>query len=469
METTEYQFAVIDSDTRQILCIPTEDGLRLPTLRLPNTERFADQVRQAMATAWGLDILVLTVLAGDDDYPSCVIAERLLAAPNSSLTPVTLMHLPTAAISDHQRSQLKQIIAGQALGSFARVGWIGEAIAWVESSTGEDLAAAHSIRQYSAGDDSALLRFETASHRFVWMKATGASQEHELKITSLLSQLASEYLPKVLATNIDWNAWLSDGGTVEKDSSTPNVIGSQLVQALAALQTKTYPHRDELLAAGAVDQQIPTLRRYVPAIFDYLEEAMSLPSGNGARRVIAGRLRKIRELLVQSMDHLQAIDMPNSILHGDLHLDNILETPSGYQFVDWCEAQIGVSSVSMEHLLLLRRNVRVEDGALSDDALRDVYCEVWGSELFPAELFRSFDYTPLVAAFSALYGRGRWFQGPERDWAPVQKYARNMARVMDTAAKAPALLRALSRPTSSQCRGWQRSPVKGVSDATVRA
>ena len=448
METIEFRVAVISADTRKIMSVQTSDGHGLPSVIIPVVGRVAELLQTAMDTTWGVHILLLKTLEAEDGFPPCVIAEQLVAPNNSAFSMICLDSLAVSAIHDRQRSQLAALITGDSVTRFTRIGWIDEAIRWVEASVGSQVSSKRCIQQFGVGENSALLRFQTVSSQFIWMKATGHTQEHELALTSLLSHLSPGHLPKCFGTRSSWNAWLTDGGPSKGIAHTKAIEQMDVVaQSLAELQMNTVEWGEELLAAGAIDQRSATLRRQVPMVFEYLEEAMLLPIEGQARRLDVARVRELCEMFSNIFDRLETINLPDAVLHGDFHLDNIVSTPHGYQFIDWCEGYFGMPLIAFQHLLLLHRSDRAGADSCIEDALWLRYCEPWKRRCSAEVLEHAVVYMPIVAAFSALYGRGDWLTGPERDQPRVQKYARNLTRIMNSAAGSPALLQALETKT----------------------
>jgi hypothetical protein len=239
MEMIEYQVAVIDPDTRKILSVRTSEGFRLPTAQLRARGRLTDELQKTFGGTWGVHVLLLMQLETAAGSRQCLVAETLSTFEHSSLTPIQLEQLPSSALDSKPRSQLASLIAGRSFGRFARIGWIDEAVDWMNKATSVRIVSKARIRQYGAGEDSALLCAETAEDRFIWMKATGQAQKHELGLTSLLSRLAPDQLPKLLGIHTGWNAWLSDGGTSSGLLPSPTADLSEIAQSLAKLQRNT--------------------------------------------------------------------------------------------------------------------------------------------------------------------------------------------------------------------------------------
>jgi hypothetical protein len=98
------------------------------------------------------------------------------------------------------------LLSGDTDSPFAQIGWIEEAIRWIESVTDGKLSSKSGIEQYNVGGSFSLVRFQTDDDRYYWLKATGASNAHELAVTSLLSKLGEDYLPEMISSRPAWGS-----------------------------------------------------------------------------------------------------------------------------------------------------------------------------------------------------------------------------------------------------------------------
>src|ERR1700719_456394 len=131
---------------------------------------------------------------------------------------------------------------------------------------------------------------------------------------------------------------------------------------------------------------------------------------------------------------MQALAIPDSLLHNDLNVGNVLIEESQCVFIDWSEAYVGNPFFIFPHLCSLLS--RTEDTSLPwVQHLRARYKRPWQNLLTDAQMDRAFALTPLLAVLSCLYGRGYWLASPERDEPHFQGYARSLARYMDRAAQ----------------------------------
>jgi Phosphotransferase enzyme family len=448
LETMEYSLVLVEPHSRRVLALDAVGGYRLPRVRIPENTRRAEQLRKAVKNACGLHVLILDLLAARDGSPLCAVAEVLIPDQNSELQEVMVEQISSPELSELQRAHLTSLLSGDTDSPFAQIGWIEEAVAWMESVTHRNLSSKSGIEQYNVGGSFSLVRFHTADDWHYWLKATGEPNAHELAVTSLLSKLGEDYLPEMISSRPAWNAWLMSGqasGVTDLPSDPFELFRllEDAVESMAELQLKTEGHGSDLLRAGAFDQSTEVFQAHSEALFDYLEEAMSLQTSTNAPRLEKRRLQEIRAIFEDVCRRMEELDLPETIVHGDMNDGNILTGLGHCQFIDWCEAYVGNPLISLQHLLLLNRVESAEIRAFMNRVLKERYRDVWTAMCDPEDLEDGLVYMPVLAAASALYGRGDWLTTPQRDETHRQAHARCLARHMDRAARAPELLLAL--------------------------
>jgi hypothetical protein len=318
----------------------------------------------------------------------------------------------------------------------------------VESTTGHNLNPKSGVEQYNAGGAFTLLHLSMEGEQSYWLKATGAPNSHERQMTRLLSTLCPSSLPRIVAEKTEWNAWLMTGGAWGLTSLPTDPDGlvrllGQAVQSLAELQVKTVGRESLLFGAGAFDQRLGVIQNNANELFTYIAEAMSLQTSTKVPRIGAGRLKEMRDILEKLCDHVERLDIPSSILHGDMNLGNLAFTEDHCQFIDWCEGYVGHPLVTFQHLLLLNPVEDLTVKAQVDEALKEIYGAAMSTVCDSGHLAESFVYMAFLAAASALYGRGNWISKDLRNDSRHLGYQRSIARHMDRAAREPAFLEAL--------------------------
>jgi aminoglycoside phosphotransferase (APT) family kinase protein len=184
--------------------------------------------------------------------------------------------------------------------------------------------------------------------------------------------------------------------------------------------------------------------------FSYLEEAMAEQRSTHAPRIRRVRLRELCHILEDVCARLDATGLPTTVIHGDMNLGNILVGRSHCQLIDWAEACVGSPVTTLQHLLLLNHVQEESVRASLERDLKNHYRRVLLTICRAEQIDEAFLFMPLIAAFSALYGRGDWLASPLRGDPRRQQYARTLARHIDRAAQEPQLLSIL-RARRSPC------------------
>jgi hypothetical protein len=450
VETVEYLVALVLPESRKVLAIRGLDGYRLPTVDIATWSRPAEQLQQAIRAKWGISGIVLDFLHPLDPPQACVVVEVLLGHEASELCPIPMNELHSGALDEQRCEQLMSLLAGsrRSGSALSQIGWIDEAILWLESETGTEVSSKRTIDQYNAGDGFSLVRFHTRDGRDYWMKATGIPNAHEPEITRVLSDLCGDYLPEFISSKPEWNAWLmgGEGTALAEWPQEPFQLFTLLesaVESMAQLQLRTQGHGLTLLSAGAFDHGMQSFLRRAPEVFEYLQESMSLQTSTRAHKLSKTRLLEMRAIFDQTCERMESLGVGESIVHGDLNTGNILTGTGHCQFIDWCEAYLGNPLVSLQHLLLLNRVGSEELRSFINEILKNRYLDVWAGCCDPEQLREGFVYAPMLAIASTLYGRGDWLDSPLRHDSRRRSCARSLARYMDRASREPAFVEAL--------------------------
>jgi len=448
-ETVEYRVVMVQRDSRKTLALNILGHYCLPRVRIPQFARPAQELRRAIQTTWGLDIFVLDIEFAESGIAPYASAELLPLGRHPDFEEVLLSEILHSELSEKERAEIAKLLDGTSEIPLTRVGWIYQAIAWVESTTGRAFSTKRHLAQFNAGKGFALLGLRSDDGKQYWLKAASEPNAHEASITLLLSNICGGYLPKTIASKPEWNAWLmtGDGDSIADLPAQPLALSRLLEKAVASMaeiQLKTIGRELELLEAGAFDQRLDVLSAHAEALFEYLGEAMSQQTSTKVAPIGKRRIRELREVFARVCSQLEKLALPNSVVHGDINLSNILITSRNCQFIDWSEAYVGNPLSSLQHLLLLNR---VEDGELKSSIARELknkYRAAMSSRCDPAVIETAFVYMPFWAACSTLYGRGSWLTRLSRDHPHRKTFARTVGRYIDRAASDPVLLDALT-------------------------
>jgi hypothetical protein len=445
-ESTEYRVVLILPASGAVL---TVDHLgRLPRVWIPSRTRITPRLHAAINAAWGVRGVVLDYLSLDKDSSPCAILELLSEDVPSALSAVALEKIAEDELSEHERTFIHSLLRGETTTYLSRIGWLPEAVHWVEETTGERILSLQNIEQLNAGGGFALLRFPMQSGRSYWLKATGEPNAQEASISLYLSELCPDAVPEVLGVRATWNAWLmpntrSTYAEFPSDSCERLHMLKCAVTAMAELQRQTIGREAELFVAGAFDQRVNVLRRDSGLLFEQIGEAMSLQTSANATRIEGAQLRELHSTFDATCDLIETLAMPATLLHGDMNASNLLYRDGRCQFLDWSEAYIGFPFVTLQHLLLLNQPNDMQLKSSGDRALIDRYREVMKDICGADAMDQAVVCMPLIAVASALYGRGTWLRSSLEDRERRQVYVRTLARHMQQAAYATPLLEAV--------------------------
>jgi hypothetical protein len=436
METIEYRCVLVRPHSHAVLAFANDGRYHLPRVHISRSARPAREVQRAIKARWGLNILVLDIWVAQQGLRACAVAERLTPEMASTFNEVPAEQLKSSELHEEEYRDLKLLLEGRPKTLFSHIGWIDEAIAWTESATGRTFCSSRCVEQWNAGGDFELLRMRSDDGRHYWLKATGEPNAHEFAITRLLWKLCLDFLPKLVSARDDWNAWLTeDAGDPLPDAPSPDELVAA-AKRMAGLQLLTIGQTDDLLAAGAFDQRLPVLRSHIDSVIAYLIDAMARQTSTKSTPLSRDRLLELGEILRDVCFRLEALDIPDTLIHNDLNAGNILCNGGRCVFTDWSEAAIGNPFLSCERLCQLNANRQID--------VRSVYRESWLSRTGEAKVDHAFALAPPIAIYAYLYGRGDWL-GIQGTRPEFDSYARSLARHMDHAVQSRQLRGLLCR------------------------
>ncbi len=423
--------------------------LVLPRISVPRWTRAAQKVASRIRERWNVRAWVIDFLGDDLGRDNLVIAEqideqqRLLENANFVWRP--LRAVLEGELSDAERAVIRALAdeGSTERGPFSRLGWREDLLTW--SSKALKLARSQlcdEMVQLNAAADAALVHISTQGGTRYWFKATGASHSHERRVTVTLSQKFPEYLPELIAVHEEWNGWLMrDAGVPFPADYDPSRLAVEVVRRLGRLQAAASPMAASLLADGCHDHRMAALRTQIPELTPYLEEAMREPGAELGSSIGPARLRRISALIEEATLRIEDMGIPNTLMHCDIGLDNILVGSRGCTFIDWAQASIGHPFITLEHLCA--QFAQHEECRKISPRLRETYLHVWEASVSVRYDRQALTFIPLVAMASLLCCRSEWLTGSAKRYPSSQSYARVLARQLDLAARqieGPSLL-----------------------------
>jgi hypothetical protein len=262
-------------------------------------------------------------------------------------------------------------------------GWFETAVDWIEAT----LPGTERVDQYATWSVSSLLRIETAAGRY-YFKAAPTIFGHEAVVTEMLAQRFPDAIPGPIAIDGE-RGWMltADFGDQLVATMEPSYWEGSL-DALASLQRRSVTSVEFLLESGCHDRGPRTLPSQVDELVS--EGSEWLPDAL-IQRLRAG-LSRFHDLC----EEVASAPIPNTLVHGDLHADNIVISDGGYLIFDWTDAC--VAHPFIDAATFLRYAERASVDRATCERWRDHYLRAW-EELAPYEVTsRLFELVEPLAA-----------------------------------------------------------------------
>lgn len=392
------------------------DGARfsLPEIAIPPQERIAANINREVQRRFGLRVVSLYEIHPDSPaLPDGVFYHAVLSLQSSEPIPSGTTWMPIGSLSansfrceedfaavDRFRSLCVQANADSSHDPFLRLTWFAEVTDWVNESLGPyRLRLTGPFQQLNACSTFSLLRFETSGAP-VWFKAVGEPNTRECPITMALAHTCPEFIPKVLATRSDWNAWLAGeaaGTSLLSETHLPH--WQYAAESLANLQVQTIPFAKELSRAGARDFGCRYLGSCVEPFVEFLESNAQESSGGRGPQLSIPELRELRVVLLDVFATLDELSLPESVGHMDLNPQNIICSDRECIFLDWAEAFIGCPLFSFEYLLQHFRRTFPSQSTM-EKKFQEAYAAPWRASISSENLALAVSLSPLAALFA---------------------------------------------------------------------
>jgi aminoglycoside phosphotransferase (APT) family kinase protein len=291
---------------------------------------------------------------------------------------------------------------------WAARGWFEQAAAWLADAmerVGRPLTGP--VRQVRVWELSCLLRAPTTAGD-VWLKATIASPlfVNEGVVMAALAGLLGDQVPAPLAVDAErgWMVLADFGGELGREAPTEVIV--EVARGFARLQVRAVPHVEELLRAGCHDRRLERLAARAEAWLPVVEADGRLPAMDAATWLSpeeAAALGAAVPRLRAACEELAAHAVPPSLVHGDLHLDNVAAGPRGYRFFDWTDACVAHPFLDLATIQRGTSFAGEEAEAELRAAVRDAYLAEWAGFEPPERLARAWELAlPLGALHQAV-------------------------------------------------------------------
>jgi hypothetical protein len=409
------------NDATELLVEAKLDGLHLPLVSAQAHTRIAEGTTTAIRTIWNMETYCLFSLPLDGCFKARLLYHVVEACRRDADAPTGMQWLPITSLSDvvfedpteyeavqKSLAALDQYRKGQLLGTFGKLGWLRVVTEWVEAQAGAaGLSLTGKFHQLNASPTFSLLRFETDGPA-LWFKAVGEPNLHEYSITLKLATAFRAFLPQILGSRQEWNAWLAlEAEGSELDISSSVSAWEASVENLALLQVASLGRRFELIEAGCKDLRPRLLRDLVDPFFDSMTELMERQTELSPTPLSPHELSTLALEIKKALEELETNGLANTLGNLDMNPGNVVVSDSRCTFLDWAEAYVGPPLFTFQFLLEhLRRGQRAD--RLQTNSLIRLYARHWNHFAGPREIATTFHLAPLLAPFAYAASGGSW-------------------------------------------------------------
>jgi Phosphotransferase enzyme family len=227
---------------------------------------------------------------------------------------------------------------------------------------------------------STVLRVPTAGGD-LFLKQNQPVQAFEVALTAALAARWPDRVPEVVGADLD-RSWLllRDGGTRVADSRDFDVF-SRALALYGELQVGEVAHVDEFLAMGLRDLRLPAVAELYEPFFE---------RDHGLDPAEVTRLQSLAPRFRELCAELEALGLPASIQHDDLHEWNVFVRGDRVALYDW-----GDSSVAFPLWSWLKPSWALPD----PESARAAYLEAWRPFASEEELRRALELSVPTGLF----------------------------------------------------------------------
>jgi hypothetical protein len=442
-----FRVLLFRNETTDLLLEAAGEGLRLPTLTVPKHSRIAEEITAAIEDQWSLTANCLFSLPNDSDSQDLDCYQIAEVCQSDAAPPAGMKWLAVATLTSTEFAERADFEAIQASvttldlyrrselqGSFGKPGWLQVVTEWIEvQAAGVGLRLTGKFRQLNACPTFSLIRFETDGPA-LWFKAAGEPNLKEYGITLGLAQLSPAYLPRVIASNRDWNAWLSveaEGHHLTEKS--PSGSWQNVAAALANLQIASYGNGLHLIELGCKDVRPSSVHERVEPFFDRMAELMRNQTKPTPAPLTRPELDALGNEIHRALEELEESGIPNVLGHLDCSPGNILVSRERCVFLDWAEGCVGPPFFTFQYLLEYRRRLHGSD-PMAEKSLLSAYLTPWQSFLSRRDFAADFHVIPLLAVFAYATGGKVWRKAASRP--ETATFLRSLTRRMKREADA---------------------------------
>lgn len=446
-----WRLLIIRRDGDEILVVTAGEKCALPQVDIPTQQRIAANINRAVERGLGLRVISLyEVVPCDAALNATVPYHAVAAVPPTQAPPAGMQWACTQSLTEASFSRDGEFAAIDAFRSkfgtgrtdgavqpFLKPNWFTEVKNWVgRSLRPHSLRLSGEFQQFNASLSFSLIRFGTTGEP-VWFKAVGEPNIREWSVTLALGRLGPAFIPQILASKRNWNAWLTlQAPGKSLTSSGETQFWQSAASSLSSLQIACTNDSQRLLRAGAHDLRVSRLLSILDFFFQFAADCtgrLPLQCSNDLTLLEISDLKNVVRIALQDLESLHLTD---SVGHMDLNPGNIFVTSERAVFLDWAEAFVGSPLFSFEYLLQHFHRVHPRE-PIQQARFRNAYLQPWRKRISSKDLERALSLSPLAALFA--YAATIWSSA---DAEPAQqpfreRYLLRLLRKMKSEAQPP--------------------------------
>jgi hypothetical protein len=283
--------------------------------------------------------------------------------------------------------------------------WVADAVDWID----EHVERTGEVDHFHSYPWATAMRVPTATGT-VWFKACIEELAHEVGTLELLTARRPELVPELIAGDreLGWMLMEDAGERMRELEPQPGQLErwEDAVGLYAELQLEVAADVDAFAAAGVPDRR-GAIADGLARVFDD-ERATRPPNGEPLDDDELARLRGILPKLAEQERRVDALTVPYSIQHDDLHDGNIFVRDGGYRIIDWGDACLTspLLSLTIAQAVVAYR-YGVEPDAPEVTRVRDAYLEPFTRLVPRDELLGALD---AVILMGYACGTIKWYE-----------------------------------------------------------
>jgi hypothetical protein len=268
--------------------------------------------------------------------------------------------------------------------AWARRGWLSDVSGWIEREVarlGHVVTGIEQIKQWSIS--SVLLVRTDGPDVYFKVSAPLPLFVEEGPVTAMLSSRFPGYVPAPLAVEPE-QGWMLLPELGELIGWTaPLEFRRAMFERFATLQRRSADQADELIAAGCLDRRLDVLERQ-------LEPLVTDPAAVARlRSEEVDELRRQLPVFQEACRRLADAGLPPTLVHGDLHGDNVARHDGELVYFDWTDACVA-------HPFIDLHSLQWEKDETSRAVLLAAYLDAWDGVATPERLLEAASLAEVV-------------------------------------------------------------------------